>query len=377
MDNNKILFEIESCEDCMSCLEVCDTYKVTKDLLKSPNGRLKIAQKVFNNQQISEEERIGLYTCTLCSLCDLTCQQDINISEIIHLSKARLVEGNEAPLEIHKKIINGILEKDNSVGGNPDERLSWLPEKYLKEEVFENCNSDTLLYFGCMSSFRVKESATFPYEILKNANYDFKILKSEPCCGEYVYSAGNLEIAKKIFEENINLFKEIGVKNLIVTCGGCLYAFDKIYRKYFKDFNMNVRHIVDVIYELEKKGKIALKPLNKEITYHDPCRVGRKYKNGPLYAEPRELLRKCGLEIKELTSNPDESPCCGAGSGIRGVDSSICISIGKELFTEIETKEIVSSCPLCVFNFRYVNFKNQMDKEAKYIMDYIFESIQQ
>ena len=140
---------------------------------------------------------------------------------------------------------------------------------------------------------------------------------------------------------------------------------------------MNVRHIIDVIYELEKKGKIALKPLNKEITYHDPCRLGRKYNNGPLYSQPRELLRKCGLEIKELTSNPDESPCCGAGSGIRGVDSSICISIGKELFTEIETKEIVSSCPLCVFNFRYVNFKNQMDKEAKYIMDYIFESIQQ
>jgi Fe-S oxidoreductase len=375
MDDNKILTEIKSCVDCMSCLEVCDTYKVTNDLLKSPNGRLKIAQKIFNHQEISEEERIGLYTCTLCSLCNLICQQEINISEIVHSSKVRLVGINKAPLEIHNKIINGIIEKYNSVNGNPDERLSWLPDEYLKEEVFENKESDTLLFFGCMSSFRVKESAAYPYEILRKADYDFKILKNEPCCGEYVYSAGDLELAKKIFKENIEIFKKIGIKNLIVTCGGCLYAFDKVYRKHFKDFDVNVRHIIDVIYELEKLNKIALKSLNKVITYHDPCRVGRKNQKSPLYSEPRELLKKCGLKIKEIVPNPEESPCCGAGSGIRGVDSNICIEIGKELFNSIGTKEIVTSCPLCVFNFRYVNYKNQMDKESNYITDYIYDSM--
>lgn len=140
-------------------------------------------------------------------------------------------------------------------------------------------------------------------------------------------------------------------------------------------FDVKVRHIIDVIHELEKNGKIALKPLNKTIFYHDPCRIGRKNKSGPLYIEPRELLKKCGLKIEELSSKPEENPCCGAGSGIRGVDSSICIKIGKELFNKLKSKEIASSCPLCVFNFRYVNYKNQMNKESKYITDYIFESI--
>ena len=375
MDVTKLLNEINSCIDCKDCMEVCDTYKVTNDELKSPNGRLKIAEKVFSNNQITEEERISLYTCTLCGLCDLTCQQEIRISEIIHSSKVKLVEENKAPLEIHNKIVSGILEKDNSVGGNPKERLNWLPETYKVKEIFEKKRSDTLLYFGCMSSFRVKESAIAPYEILKLANYDFKILEKEPCCGEYIYSAGNLDIAKKLFQENIELFKKLKIKNLIVTCGGCLYAFDKIYRKYFDDFNVKVRHIIDIIYNLEKEGKFTLKPLNKTITYHDPCRVGIKNKSGPLYTEPRGLLKKCGLEIKELSKNPQESPCCGAGSGIRGVDSSICIEIGKELFNIVKTKEIVSSCPLCVFNFRYVNYKNQMDKESKYITDYILKSM--
>ena len=100
-----------------------------------------------------------------------------------------------------------------------------------------------------------------------------------------------------------------------------------------------------------------------------------EYKSGPLYSEPRKLLNKCGLKVKELSSDPEECPCCGAGSGIRGVESSICIKIGKELFNNIETKEVVTSCPLCVFNFRYVNYKNQMDKESKYITDYILDSM--
>ena len=356
-------------------MEVCDTYKVTQDELKSPNGRLKIGEKVFSNNQITGEERISLYTCTLCGLCDLTCQQEIQISEIIHLAKVRLVEENKAPLEIHNKIIRGIVEKDNSVGGNPDERLNWLPESYKNKELVERNDSDTLLFLGCMSSFRVTESALAPYKILKLASYDFKILEDEPCCGEYVYSAGNRNLAKKIFQENIKLFKKTGIKNVIVTCGGCLYAFDKVYRKYFDDFDLNVKHIIDVIYDLEKEGKITLKPLNKTITYHDPCRIGRKYISGPLYSEPRELLKKCGLEIKEISPKPQDSPCCGAGSGIRGVDSTLCIKIGKELFKNIETREIVTSCPLCVFNFRYVNYKNQMDKESKYITDYILDSM--
>ncbi|MFX1386810.1 MAG: (Fe-S)-binding protein, partial [Promethearchaeota archaeon] len=229
MDVNKLLIEINSCIDCKECMDVCDTYQVTNDELKSPNGRLKIAEKVYSNNQITEEEILGLYTCTLCGLCDLTCQKEIHISEIIHSSKVKLVEENKAPLKIHNEIISGILEKDNSVDGNPKDRLNWLPESYKAKEIFEKKNSDTLLFLGCMSSFRVKESAIAPYEILKLVDYDFKILEEEPCCGEYIYSAGNLGIAKKLFQENILLFKKLGIKNLIVTCGGCLYAFNTVY----------------------------------------------------------------------------------------------------------------------------------------------------
>ena len=375
MNESHNLELIHSCIDCKTCMDVCDTFAVTKDELKSPNGRLKIAEKVFTNKKITQEELTAIYTCTLCSLCDLTCTQSIPISQLIHDSKIKLVELGKAPLEIHKKIIKGIIEKDNSVNGNPEERLDWLPENYRNEEKFEEKESDTLLFLGCMSSFRVKESASASYEILKKGGFDFKILKNEPCCGEYVYSAGNLELAKKIFNDNYNRFKKLGIKNIIVTCGGCLYAFNKVYPKYIDDFDLNVKHIIQVVHELEKEGKIKLKNLNKTVAYHDACRMGRKLHELKIYDEPRELIKKTNTEIKELEHNMEETPCCGAGSGVRGVDSSITIKIGSKIFEQAQSNPIVSACPLCVFNYRYVNYKTQKNKEFKYITDFLLNSI--
>ncbi len=375
MNDSKILDVIQSCVDCKVCNDECDTFEVTQDPLKSPYGRLKIAEKVFTGDILTNEELIAIYTCTSCSSCDLVCPQDIPISEMIHASKTRLVELDQAPLDVHKNIIKGILEKGNSVNGNPEERLDWLPENYKNNELFEDKESDTLLFLGCMSSFRVKESASASYEILKRGGYDFKILRNEPCCGEYIYSAGNLELSKQIFNENFALFKKHGIKTLIVTCGGCLYAFNNIYPKYVENFDINVKHVVQIIRELEEKGKIQFKPANNSVTYHDACRTGRKIKGFDVYEEPRELLEKTNTKVKELTKNKENTKCCGAGSGIRGVDSGLSIKIGTTILKESKSEEIISSCPLCVFNYRYVAYKTQNDKKTRYITDYLFDAL--
>jgi len=375
MNEENIIDQINSCVDCMQCLEVCDTYLITENELQSPNGRLKVAEKVFNGQKISEDERYGLYTCTLCSLCNNVCSQEINISDVIHATKIKLSDTNIGPYEIHEKISNGILEKDNSVNGDPKERLDWLPEEYRDTEKFDDKESDTLLFLGCMSSFKVKESASASYQILKKGDYDFKILENEPCCGEYLYSAGKLKDAKDYFKKTYEILKKNGIKKIIVTCAGCLYAFNNVYPQYIKEYDIEVRHIIQIIYDLVQDDKIKLKNLDKEITYHDACRMGRKIHGMDIYDEPRELLSQMGIKFRELDQIKQNSPCCGAGSGIRGVDKNLCINIGSNILNELENGEIISSCPLCVFNFRYVNYKNQLNKKISYITDYILQAM--
>jgi len=376
MNKEEIIQQINSCIECEACLEVCDTFKVTQNLLQSPNGRLKIANKIFNDEIISDDELKGIYTCTLCSMCDLFCQKEIPISEIILESKINLVEKKLGPLEIHKQITSGIIEKQNSVNGNPEERLSWIPEDYLKTELFEKQESNTLLFLGCMSSFRVKESASASYQLLKEGGYNFKIFKQEPCCGEYVFSSGNLHLAKKMFQENFKAFKEAGIKTIIATCGGCLYAFNNVYPKYVDGWDIKVKHIMQVIHELYQQKKLKFKKSEIDITYHDPCRTGRKLRNIDIFEEPRELLENSSKSLHELSKNHEFTPCCGAGSGIRGVDSSISIKIGKSLFDDLKTDTLISSCPLCVFNFNYVNYKTQSNIVPIYITEYLLKYLE-
>ncbi|MEJ2293728.1 MAG: (Fe-S)-binding protein, partial [Candidatus Lokiarchaeota archaeon] len=144
---------------------------------------------------------------------------------------------------------------------------------------------------------------------------------------------------------------------------------------YIPEWDIEVKHIVQVIANLEKEGRISFTNLKKDITYHDPCRVGRKLDQMDIYNEPRTLLRKVCETVNTLDNEDYIAPCCGSGSGIRGVDSSIAIKIGSKLFESTTTKEIVSSCPLCIFQFRYVNYKTQNDKTCTYITDYLLKGI--
>jgi heterodisulfide reductase subunit D len=375
MNENSILESINNCAECKECLKVCQTYQETNDELFSPFGRLKIAKKIFENNEIEENERKSLYTCTMCSLCYETCPQEIETSHIVHEAKFKLYGTEKGQYKIHDTIIGGILEKDNSVNGDPNKRLDWLPEKYRTEEEFDDRDSDTLLFLGCMSSFKVKESASSAYEFLKAAGYDFKILKNEPCCGEYIYSAGNLKEAKSYFKKVNRMLNENNIKKIIVTCAGCLYAFNNVYPKYLENFNIDVKHITQVISDLDKEGKISFQRDHQSLIYHDACRMGRKLNDIRIYSEPRELLSQSGAEVLELSKNKDATPCCGAGSGVRGVDKELCINMGETLLNEMETDLLISSCPLCVFNFRYVDYKRETNKKILYITDYLNKNL--
>ena len=148
--NKKLLVQIDSCDDCKKCIDVCPTYIASGEELFSPLARLKSAKQIFEGKEVSEGIVESMYNCPECARCDEVCPKHIKISEIIALTRVELVEHGFAPLEGHKKIINGIMEKGNSVNGDPENRLDWVPD------AFEERESDTLLYLGCLPSYLVK-----------------------------------------------------------------------------------------------------------------------------------------------------------------------------------------------------------------------------
>ncbi len=364
--------EISKCTDCEVCTDVCCTYYATNNRLFSPLARLQMVKKLLNGESLKQEEIRSIYLCTECGRCEQVCPFDIKISDVIADSKKILVQKGLGPLPKHDVIINGILEKRNAVNGDPKKRLDWIPEKYRSSEKFEETPSETLLYLGCLPSYLVKESAAATYELLKEAGVDFMVLKDEFCCGIYPYNAGKLEIAREIFLENIEKFKKLGVKRIIVPCAGCYRCFSKYYPDLLGKTDFEVFHIIQILNDLLKSEKITLRNNRHSFTFHDSCRLGRK---AGFYNEPREILEEMGIEIEELTENRENAYCCGSGSGVRSIDKELSLNIGLKILEESKQNTIIATCPFCIFNLRYIAYKTNSDKKLVHISNLVFENL--
>ena len=94
------------------------------------------------------------------------------------------------------------------------------------------------------------------------------------------------------------------------------------------------------------------KSLEKKVTYHDPCYLGR---HNNIYEEPREVLKAIpGLELVEMERNRENSLCCGGGGG--GLWNEVP---ADERFSVLRVEEavetgaeiIAAACPYCISMF--------------------------
>lgn len=357
--------EISRCTECEACFEVCPTYQSTGESLFSPLYRLKTAARLFGGDPLEPRLIESLYNCPKCLQCETVCPEGIRITEIIHEAREELVQKGLGPLSRHNEIIQGILDSGNSVSGDPARRLEWLPEKITQKE------SDTLLYMGCLPSYLVKEAATSTYLVLKKLGIDFMILEDEGCCGTYIYEAGKRDIAFEFFQRNVERFRTLGIKHMIVPCNGCLKCFKYFYPKLLGHIDFTVHHALEVIYGILKENSAIIRKIPRTMTYQDSCRLSRGER---ITEEPRYLLKLCGIEIKESEKNMANAPCCGAGAGIRSVYRDLSIQLASNSLALAHTNTIVSACPFCVFNLNYASQKGDLGKKAVYFTSLMLES---
>jgi len=359
--------QINKCTECDQCMGVCPTYRATGDYKASPRGRLESAGRLFTEDILDESLIESFYNCPKCMACEAVCPEGIEVSKIVGDSRNMVVEKGHGPLEPHKKIISGIEEKGNSVNGDPAKRLAWMPEPFKLHE------SETLFYAGCLPSYLVKDAAAYSYLVLKKLGVDFMVLEDEGCCGTYIYESGEVEHATDYFGKNIERFKDLGIKKLIIPCNGCFKCFKYFYPEVLGPIDFEVFHVVETIYDRLRRQPDMLRKIDREITYHDSCRLGRAE---GITREPREILKWCGAQVKELPENRENTLCCGSGGGIRSAFRELSFDIAKDLLNKAPTMELVSPCPFCTFNLNYTAKKGEIEKDVIYITKIIWESLQ-
>jgi len=359
------------CYQCGLCDTVCPWNEV-----RTFSIRKIIREATFGLTEIESED---IWRCATCGRCVEQCPRGVQQIELgVSLRRIATEYGVfPAPVKSIRTISAGLTAQGNPFGEERKNRADWA--KGLSVKTFTE--GMEILYFpGCYPSYdpRMQRVARATVNILNTAGVDFGILgQKESCCGESIRKTGDEELFKRLARENIKTLIDNGVKKIVVSSPHCYHTFKNEYPEFMVNFE--VIHSSQYLFELIDAGRLEItKEYRKDITYHDPCYLGRH--NG-IYDEPREVLKKIpGIELDEMPDSRENSLCCGGGGGRIWMETpkgERFSDLRLEQAIGVGAKVLATCCPYCITNFEdsRVNMEYEGVLEIKDITEIIQEVI--
>jgi Fe-S oxidoreductase len=303
-----------------------------------------------------------LWSCTTCGACVEQCPVDIeHIDHIVDMRRYQVMMESEFPSELGV-LFKNLETKGNPWGQNAKDRTNWIDEidfdvpVYGKDvESFEGY--EYLFWVGCAGAYedRAKKTTKAVAELLAIAGVKYLVLgEGETCNGDSARRSGNEFLFQQLAAQNVETLNGLfeGVervdRKVVVTCPHCFNTLGREYPQVGGTYT--VLHHTQLLNRLIRDKKLV--PVSspdggKDITYHDPCYLGRHNK---VYEAPRELIGASGAKLTEMPRHADRGLCCGAGGARMWMEEHIGKRVNHERVEEaLDTgaSAIATGCPFC------------------------------
>ena len=322
----KRVLDAYACVQCNRCQDVCPASFQGRPLSPAAlevNKRYLLKEATFGSHPdrlllpltetvISPE---AVWSCTTCYACVRVCPVGNEpMADIVDIRRRLLIDGAEMDSGV-QNALQSLATNGNWMSKGKRLRGRWakemeFPIKNATEESVEN-----LWFVGDTASFdeRVVPNTKRVARIFQSAGLDFGILyQSESNAGNDVRRVGEEGLFEQLVEQNLQAFGKAQFSRIVTTDPHSFNTLKNEYPQYGGKFE--VKHYTAVLVRLFAEGKLTLKNTlaHYQVTFHDPCYLGR-YNGG--FTAPRKLLELLGVEFHEMPRNCENSFCCGAGGG--------------------------------------------------------------
>lgn len=319
-----------------------------------------------------------LWSCTTCGACVEECPVLIeHVPAIVEMRRSLVLEESRIPKEA-RQALESMEQRGNPFGMAADTRMRWA-EGLQVPLLADNPEAEYLYWVGCATAFDEANWATAraTVAILKAAEVSFAILGQEEICnGDPARRLGNEYLFQTQAQQVVTKLQQRSVRKVIASCPHCFNTMAREYPSLGGEFE--VIHHTQLLAQLLDEGRIQLKESLRtgEITYHDPCYLGRWNSE---YDAPRRVLEAIpGAKLVEMKRTRNEAMCCGAGGGRVFMEENRGTRINRVRVKQAEETgagTAALACPFCATMFNEGISSQEVAMESRDIAVLVAESM--
>lgn len=363
-----------SCVHCGMCADACLFYTETGNVDVTPINKTEPLRRIWKSEYtllgrlgklvglgkkvddelLSQWETLVYDNCTLCGRCSMVCPVGNDITLMIRKTREGMAVSGHAPPGMI-----GATQRAINIGSPMGVKLPALlaqinhveKDTGLKIPVDAE-GADYMLLLSSMEIMNFPEFIESVARIFDKAGASWTIATEAFEATNSGIQIGVNDIAAELVQRIVDAAEKLKVKTVISPeCGHAYMAIRwEGPNLVGKPFSFKVRHILEVLDEFRKEGRLKLTGKEtQKLTYHDPCQISRR---GGVIDEPRNLINLFAEDFVEMPEAGKMNWCCGAGGGVSSNERADEVRIKvfqrkKDQLDEINPDAIISACSNC------------------------------
>ena len=363
-----------SCVHCGLCADACLFYTEIGNPTATPIHKTEPLRRIWKSEYtligrvgkmfglsakvddelLTEWETKVYDNCTLCGRCSMVCPVGIDIALLIRKTREGMAAAGHAP-----EGLIGAATRSVTIGSPMGVKLPALMAQinHVEKDTgmkipLDVVGAEYMLLLSSMEIMNFPEFIEATAKIFTKAGVSWTISTEAFEATNSGIQIGVADIAAELVQRIVDAAEKLKVKTVISPeCGHAYMAIRWDGPNLVgKPFNFKVRHILEVLDEFRKDGRLKITGKEEQrLTYHDPCQISRR---GGVIQQPRDLIDMFATDFVEMPDAGKMNWCCGAGGGVSSNERADEVRLKvfqrkKDQLDEVKPDAIISACSNC------------------------------